>query len=211
MGVFTYYGLPLILNSSDENLFEPYRYVMNNYKPNIEYPILGDNCVNNNYYIKYDDLSEYGYSSISYYDNIKLAKLITLYIGTLYDYISDIQTNYTKTFNQSMLISSAITSITQRILDIYTFIYLTTDVHIFNVEGCNYDIDEIKSLIRSIDSGIPTFNMILSYRKTKCITIRRKHKMLHSYQEKNASVHWRYFTNLISIPRTPYCLILSLE
>ena len=163
IGIFAYYGLPLILNSQNENMFEPYRYVMNVYKPDTNYNILGINGIDNQYYVNYDNLEDYDWSAVSYYDNIKLAKLVTWYIGVLYDYISDIQTNYTKTFNQSMLISSAISTIAQRVLDIYTFTRLTEGVHVFNVEGCDYDIDEVINLSLGTDNGVNAFSAIDMY------------------------------------------------
>jgi hypothetical protein len=163
IGIFVYYGLPLILNSSNENMFEPHRYVMNNYKTDINYPIIGENSVDENYSVIYTNLEDYAYSSISYHDNIELARLITKYICALYDYTSDIQTNYTKTFNQSMLISSAVDTFAQRILEIYTFTKLTEGVHVFNVEGCDYDIDDVLSSINGIYNGITAFSEIKEY------------------------------------------------
>lgn len=160
IGLFVYYGLPLMLNYANDNMFEPYRYVMNVYKTNTNYPIIGDNSVDKQYNVSYDTLDDYGYSSISFHDNIKLAKLITWYIGVLYDYTSDIQTNYTKTFNQSMLIESGIDTIAQRILDIYKFTRLTEGVHVFNVDGCMYDIDDLLQRIYGQHNGISALQRI---------------------------------------------------
>ena len=163
IGMFVYYGLPLILNASNSDMFEPYRYVMNNYKTETKYNLIGDNQIDKNYYVEYDNLSDYAWSTISYHDNIKLAKLITWYVGVVYDYISDIQTNYTKTFNQSMLIESAINTITQRTLEIYSFMKLQPNVHVFNVEGCDYDVNDIETLIIGPKNGITSLGQLKSY------------------------------------------------
>lgn len=118
--VYAYYGLPLILNESGNNKYEPYRYVLNTYKPDIKYPLIGENDVDDSYYVQYDNIESCAGKVVSYHNIINMGRLMTLYLTDVYNYISELQTNYTKTFNSSTIIESAIKTINQHISKINT-------------------------------------------------------------------------------------------
>lgn len=162
-GVYAYYGLPLILSSSGSNLYEPYRYVLNVYDPEIIYPMISENSLDPTYYTRYDDIEYYGGKVVSYHDNVYVGKLMTLYLSAVYDYISDLQTNYRTSFNQSTIIESANTTINQHISNINDFVLRANIVDIIGVERAKdvisivtsnndflYRLNNIKSLIDDI-------------------------------------------------------------
>lgn len=160
-GVYAYYGLPLINGS---NTYEPYRYVFNVYDPDIKYPMISDNDINDNYYVRYDDITEYGGKVESYKSIINMGRLMTLYLTSVYDYISTLQTNYRTSYNQNSVIESARETINRHITTIRDFsegltfpdvagLSNTQDIInsvIFNNEFLNC-INKIYSITRDID------------------------------------------------------------
>lgn len=141
---YAFYGLPLILNSNGNNLYEPYRYVLNVYKSDIQYPIISENGLNHKYYTMYDDITRpiYGGQIISYHDNIYLAKMLTKYLTSAYDYISELQTNYKTTFNQTSITIEALKTLTRHRLDIEEFVRNANLVSILGISDPN-DILEL--------------------------------------------------------------------
>lgn len=121
---YAFYGLPLLLDSNGNDLYTPYRYVLNVYDPDIQYPLISRNELDHSYYTTYDDITKpvYGGQIISYYDDIYFAKLLTKYLSSIYGYISDLQTNYKTTFNQTSVIQEAIKTIEQHKTDIDSFV-----------------------------------------------------------------------------------------
>ena len=128
-----FYGVPLLLDSSGSDMYTPYRYVMNVYKPEIKYPSLKENGLDDTYYAQYNEIESYGGSVVSYHDDIYLGKLMTKYLCSVYDYISTLQTNYKESYNQSSVIESAIKTINEHIKTINDFL----------VDANIIDIDEI--------------------------------------------------------------------
>ena len=116
--IYAYYGLPLILDGSGDNKYEPYRYVFNVYNSDIKYPLIGENDIDDSYYVQYYNIEDYAGQIISYHNIIAVGKLMTLYLTDVYNYISEIQTNYTTTYNSTSIIESAIKTINQHIDDI---------------------------------------------------------------------------------------------
>lgn len=120
--VIVYYGLPLILSQDSSNLYEPYRYVLNVYDADVKYPLIKPNDVNDSYYVKYGDITRFGGAVVSYHDDINAGRLCTLYLTSLYDYISSLETNYKTSYNQKSLIESAKGTINKHISTITEFI-----------------------------------------------------------------------------------------
>ena len=83
-----------------------------------------DNDIDQRYYSSYgnDDISTYGGVKYSFINDIRAAKLMTSYLSTIYDYISEIQTNYTTTYDQRSLTESGIESVNKIINEINDFI-----------------------------------------------------------------------------------------
>ena len=117
-----YYGLPLILAPNSSNLYKPHRYVFNVYDPEIKYPLIDNNDVNKTYYVQYDDITRYGGRNISYTQDICVCQEATLYLSSIYDYISTLQTNYKTSYNQTSCIESAINTVNKHIETLNSFI-----------------------------------------------------------------------------------------
>ena len=113
---YAFYGLPFILNSNGSNMYEPYRYVLNVYTPDVKWPLISDNSVDNNYYTNYEEgITSYAGEVVMYSDDIHLGMLITKYLCSVYDIISELQTNYKTPTIQTGLLQSAIKTITEHI------------------------------------------------------------------------------------------------
>ena len=126
-----YYGLPLILSPTGAVISsKPYRYTFNVYEEGIEYPFIVENDIDKSYFVKYSDMKSYGSSKVSYRDDIQIAKMITLYLTSLYDYISDISTNYQTSFNQTSRLSSGIETLQKHSKKINDYIH--DETHMFS-------------------------------------------------------------------------------
>lgn len=107
--ILSFYGLPLLTDGTGAtNQYDPYRYVLNVYDPVIKYPYIDGNGINDAYFVQYSDITEYSGQVISYKDTIEFCRLLTEYLDMVYDYTSEIQTNYKKTFNISSICDRAI-------------------------------------------------------------------------------------------------------
>ena len=107
-----FYGLPLLTNGSGStNLCDPYRFVLNVYDDTTEFPLITSSGLNPEYHVNYSDITEYNGVVVSYKDTIEFGRLITNYIGCMYDYISKLQTNYQSSYNVSLVCDKAIESI----------------------------------------------------------------------------------------------------
>ena len=95
----------------------PYPYVYNIYTTDISYPLITENGdIDNTYFIKYNTLPEYGHIDYAYNIDITCVKYITEYIGNVYSYISQFQTDYTTIFNKTWLCNISIETI-QTLID----------------------------------------------------------------------------------------------
>lgn len=118
-----FYGLPIVSNSAGTaTIPNPYRYTFNIYNDELKYYLIKGDDLDHTYYVHYDNPSQYGYSVYSYHDDIYICRMMTLYLNYMYEYISDLQTNYTKTYNQTMLINSAIDTINKHIGNIQSYL-----------------------------------------------------------------------------------------
>lgn len=153
-----YYGLPLLLDRNGVNIYDPYRYVFNVYDPEIKYPMISNNDVNPEYYVRYDDISKCGGKIISYKDDINMGRLATLYLSSMYDYISELQTNYKTSFNQTSIIESGIETINRHIETISRF---ASNASFSDVEGFS-NTEDIVNLIVDDNAFISHINNIKS-------------------------------------------------
>lgn len=153
---YSFYGLPLILNSGGNNLYEPYRYVLNVYDPEIAYPSISENDINSEYYVKYSDITDYAGKVVSYHDNIQAGRLLTLYLSAVYDYISDIQTNYSTSYNILSTIESAITTINEHIRTIQGFV---DNANIVDIDGLS-DVNDVLGSVINNNNFINRLNRI---------------------------------------------------
>ena len=189
--ICTFYGLPLLCKPNGTvTLTNPYRCVFNLYDNETDYHLITDNDMDINHYIHYSDSSQYGYEVYTYHDDVHMCKLMTFYLNYLYDYISSLQTNYAKSYNQSSVIESGIDTINTMIQKIndykskedVSFIHPDTmsiiDSVITNNPFISY-VNEISSLIDSINycnhanrkiSFVEFINSILSTLKQVYVT-----------------------------------------
>lgn len=164
---FSLYGLPMILNSNGVNI-EPtlYRNTFNDYNNETKHYMLTDNDIDQRYYSSYDDndVSLYGGIKYSFINDIRASKLMTLYLSTIYDYISEIQTNYTTTYDQRSLIESGMESINKIINEINDFI---------NSDLSFVDPDSLTVLTSIVDDNpiITTLNQMKNTTNTIIICI----------------------------------------
>ena len=146
-----YYGLPLISKIDGSPLYNSYRYVFNVYNDNISLPLIVDNSINKEYYVRYNNPNDYGSSVIMYNDIIKLAQMMTKYLSTVYDCISEIQTNYKKSYNITSTIESYTDTINKHIDDITAFV----DGKIFPI-----NVDDVVSVIIDKNKVLTHINAI---------------------------------------------------
>jgi len=102
--VTLYAGLPFVVGT-DHNVFplnaQSYRNTLNRYQPTQKHILFTNDGVDPNYYVEYTDpvqsmiLDEY-----QYYDDAKIANMVSLYLSDVYNHINNLVTNYTSIWNQ---------------------------------------------------------------------------------------------------------------
>ena len=152
-----YYGLPLLMNGYGvQHLYDPYRFVLNVYDPDTKFPLIDAEGIHNEYYVQYSDISVYSGAVVSYKDTVEFCRLLTEYLDAIYDYISEVQTNYKKTYNITSIAeraTDAINIIKDKILDLdyngdianITVDGLTTE-DIINMIRQNAFVNELNSM-----------------------------------------------------------------
>lgn len=159
LDIYAYYGLPLILNKSGGNKYEPYRYVFNVYNPDVKYPLISENGVDESYHVQYESIESCAGKIVSYHNLINMVRLMTLYLTDVYNYTSELQTNYTTTFNSSTIIESAINTINQHINKI------NNENTVNPIENVNND-GTFNDVINSIISDNPFINTLHDMKTT---------------------------------------------
>jgi len=97
-----YHQLPFVVQGS-AIVNTPYRYVFNSYGNFVRYPLIKENEIDGSKYVQYPDITTAGAVKNSYHDDIKACQLLTEYMSTVHDYMSDFMTNYETSFNQMKL------------------------------------------------------------------------------------------------------------
>lgn len=159
-----FYGMPTTYNHFGDALIDnPYRYTFNVYDENIKYHLMIDNDINTSYFIEYDDPTQYS-DIIKYHDDIQICKYMTKYLCIVYDYINNLQNDYTTPFNKIFGLKSVIDSITSLKNDINKY----TSTH--NVEYQHVDtesllltiIGESNPILININNIINNINSIIN-------------------------------------------------
>lgn len=105
IGTNMYYEVPYVFKDKDISTSVPYRYTFNLYKEDIHYPVIGiEGLSNDNGYVNWSDIQRFNGKSIKFVNDIEVVTLITKYITYTYNAISEIETNYTKTFDVRYII-----------------------------------------------------------------------------------------------------------
>ena len=114
-----FYGLPVVSSTSSQALSNSYRYVFNTYELNRKYPMLISNGLSEEYYTSYENDQSY---VMNYNNDVIACEMFTMYLNYLYDHISDIQTNYKKSYNLNSDCSKTIKRMNDQIKKFNTFI-----------------------------------------------------------------------------------------
>ena len=86
----------------------PYRYVFNQYENQGQHYQLANGFVDEEKFVQYADISATNLKRHTFYSDGRIASKLLSYIAEVYTYISQIQTNYTITWNLSSLLDEAI-------------------------------------------------------------------------------------------------------
>lgn len=126
-------GTPLLVRNGI-NQSNMYDYVFNDYESNVEYPMIEDN----QYFVKYTDPSNNGYSIKPYSNDIRVAALLTDYVRTVYDAFNDLLNGYDKPYRIDFRIKEHLKSINKYIdllreYDDKEFVYYNTQTMITSV------------------------------------------------------------------------------
>lgn len=122
--VCVFYGLPYITSSDGSFISseDMYRYTFNVYDANRSYHLIDDDELDQVHHVQYSDPSKYGHHVRSYRDDIQVTKLMSFYLNYAYSYISELQTNYRASYNQSSLIESCLSTINKQLQVIKEYI-----------------------------------------------------------------------------------------
>lgn len=110
-----YNGFPYVLDGTHSihhmSADNEYLYMFNQYEPSIELPLISDTGIDPYYHVKFVNLTTNGVSKIHYYDDPRVASMMSTCIAELSEIVNQIQTNYKTTWDQSFAVSSAIQTI----------------------------------------------------------------------------------------------------
>lgn len=150
-GQYMFYGLPIITdNTGTSTIKSLYRYTFNSYDNNISYPLIADADIDKQYFVQYKDISSHGYQTKSYHNDIYIAKLIMSYISSVYDYISDLQTNYNISYNQRSRIESGIETLQKHIYAIAKY---------YHDHETSFEYYTISNIVESIITNNPIISL----------------------------------------------------
>lgn len=110
-----YNGFPYVLDETHGihhmSTDNEYLYMFNQYTQAIELPLISDTGIDAYYHLKFVNLTTNGVESIHYYDDPRIASMMSTCIAELMEIINQIQTNYKTTWDQSFAVASAIQTI----------------------------------------------------------------------------------------------------
>ena len=104
IGVSIYYGIPFVVNNRASSTPMAYRYTFNRYDNNIRYPLLLEDGFAPNGYLCWDRIEDFDSRRVVYSYDIQVGKLVSKYLTYAYTCISNIETNYAKTYDCRYLI-----------------------------------------------------------------------------------------------------------
>lgn len=110
-----YYGISGIFGANGTPLETgAYPYVFNIYGGDRRNWYINDRILQNDYYFAFNsDITSHGYVEYNYGVDIRLGKIFTRYLTAVYSYISELQTNYAKTFNLKSVCDTACETYTE--------------------------------------------------------------------------------------------------
>lgn len=104
LGKSLFYGLPYIVEGSSIKTESPYRYTFNVYDNLIRYPMITQDEINPSGYVSWTRINNFNSRPVIYTNDITVAKLVAKYLTYAYTCVSEIQTNYQKTYDIRYLI-----------------------------------------------------------------------------------------------------------
>lgn len=104
VSVSIFYGAPYVINSKNIVSANYYRYTFNKYENDRHYPLIVEDGLNPEGYLMWDRVEDFDSSEIIFTHDIQVAKLCAKYLTYAYTCISNIETNYTKTYDCRYLI-----------------------------------------------------------------------------------------------------------
>lgn len=111
IGVSIYYGIPFVVNNRATATPTAYRYTFNKYDNDIHYPLLlEDGFAPNGGYLCWDRIEDFDSRRVVYSYDIQVGKLVSKYLTYAYTCISNIETNYAKTYDCRYLIDAFMSS-----------------------------------------------------------------------------------------------------
>ena len=162
-GVGIYYGIPFVVNNRASSTPMAYRYTFNKYDNNIRYPFLLEDgfASNSGYYLCWDRIEDFDSRRVVYSYDIQVGKLVSKYLTYAYTCISNIETNYAKTYDCRYLIDAFMSSynlIRDELFDIRAQQRSTLQTDSLNVIELIVDnneflsrLDHIKEFLTDID------------------------------------------------------------
>lgn len=208
-----FYGLPLLLDSvGTSSLYNPYRYVLNVYDPDVKYPYIDTHNLSDEYFVQFEDIDEYYGAVISYKETIEYGRLLTTYLDAVYDCISELQTNYKKSFNCTSVCdrySTYLQTISDELNELYNSgkvdsIAAPVDV-IINAHVFQDKLELIKRLSNDILFMDENTNVIKFFNVKVLQTIRKVHMLYGFDDDVDDRVHALYdHLRKINKPMNPY-------
>ena len=98
-----YQTLPFVVNGSGSIINTPYRYMFN--ECGYRSYLIENNDIDESFYIDYDDPTQNNAFKNVYNRDIEIAHMLTHYMSMVHDNISSLMTNYTKSFNETKVLS----------------------------------------------------------------------------------------------------------
>ena len=118
-----YYSIPAIFqNKTNQTPSNGYRYTYNVYQNQTKYPCVTTENEFDTHDITFTNVSRDGYMTMDYTTDAYFARLLTFYLTYLRNVITELQTNYAKTFNQTALLQSAIKQLRTQVDQIKTYV-----------------------------------------------------------------------------------------
>jgi hypothetical protein len=154
VSVSIFYGVPYVINSKNIVSMSYYKYTFNKYENNRHYPLIAEDGLNPDGYLMWDRIEDFDADEIIFTHDIQVAKLCAKYLTYAYTCISNIETNYTKTYDCRHLIDEFKTN------------YELIRHELFNIKN-NYDLQnetiDVVELIITDNMFLERLDLIADY------------------------------------------------
>ena len=148
-----YYGLPIFIHDSAiDSLIvgDMYNKTFNVIDTDTEFPLITTNGVDKDYYLKYEDITQYGGYNVSYVHTIQFARLVAEYLRNIYNLYSVLLTDYKITLNQKYVVKRFLDDHDASVRKIKSFM---SEYHIDDIDGI-ISTNDIYDLIIDPDNEI---------------------------------------------------------